>query len=412
MPPSLLRRFLWFAFSYAIIEGAMHTACMRDTIPPALIALALALAWLPPVFAVAAPGGAAPGVATRGASSGMKLISRGVAAYASSGNASLANDGTHNTYWRSSGLPATLAYDLSSVPAANRRRIYLVWYNDLTYGYDHTLGGGPGYNNPGSYTIEANTAAGGSLPTSGWVTLERVAGNVLHSRDYVLPFAGYNWIRFNASASDGSPGNSDIVLNLDAYDAGGGVTDGWLCVGDSITASGMGHNDLSVHAESFANQVGALTGIYPPQQNAGMGGWSSGDMLSHLPGWLQFFHGKYVTLSLGTNDAAGSVAPGAFYDNMATLIKQVLAAGKIPVVPTIPWSREPTHARNIPPLNGQIQKLYRAFPSVIPGPDLYAYLEANQGYISSDNVHPTEGGYAAIRTLWAAVAAKSIYGMK
>jgi lysophospholipase L1-like esterase len=384
---------------------------MRNTIPPALIALALALAWLAPVSLVAA-GAATPVAATPGASSGMKLISRGVAAYASSGSASLANDGTHNAYWRSLGLPATLAYDLSSVPAANRRRIYLVWYNDLTYGYDHTLGGGPGYNNPGSYTIEANTAAGGSLPTSGWVTLERVAGNVLHSRDYVLPFAGYNWVRFNASVSDGSPGNGDIVLNLDVYDAGDRVTDGWLCAGDSITASGMGHNDLSVHAESFTNQVGARTGIYPPQQNAGIGGWSSGDMLSHLPGWLQSFHGKYVTLSLGTNDAAGSVAPGAFYDNMATLIKQVLAAGKVPVVPTIPWSRDPNRAGNIPALNKEIQKLYRTFPSVIPGPDLYAYLEANQGYISSDNVHPTEAGYAAIRTLWAAVAAKSIYGMK
>jgi lysophospholipase L1-like esterase len=382
----------------------MYTACMGNTIPPTLIALALSLAWLP--YPLVSAGAAAD------ASSNMKLISRGLSAYSSSGAASGANDSSYNSYWRSSGTPATLAYDLSSVREANRRRIYLVWYNDPTYGYDHTLGGGPGYNNPGSYTIEANTALGGRVPTTGWVTLETVAGNVLHSRDCVLPFAGYNWVRFNATASDGSPGNSDIVLKLDVYDASGGVTDGWLFAGDSITAGGMGHNDLSVHAESFTNQVGALTGNYPAQQNAGMGGWSAGDMLAHLPSWLQSFHGKYVTLSLGTNDAAGGVPPGAFYDSMAALVKQVLAAGKIPVVPTIPWSRDPTHARNIPPLNAQIQKLYRAFPSVIPGPDLYTYLEANQSYISSDNVHPTAAGYAAVRTQWASVAAKSIYGLK
>jgi lysophospholipase L1-like esterase len=381
---------------------------MRNTIPLTLIALVLA--WLP--YRSPADSGAAPGVATPGASSGMKLISLGSSAYVSSGTASRAYHSTRNDYWRSSGLPAALAYDLSSVPAANRRSIYVLWYNDPTYGYDHTLGGGPGYNNPGSYTLEANAAAGGSLPTSGWVTLESVVGNVLHSRDSVLPFAGYNWVRINASVSDGSPGNSDIVLSLDVYDAGGGVTDGWLFAGDSITANGMGHNDLSVHAESFTNQVGALSGIYPPQQNAGMGGWSAGDLIPHLPRWLQAFHGKYVTLSLGTNDAAGGAAPGAFYDNMAALIKQVLAAGKIPVVPTIPWSRDPTHARNIPALNKQIQKLYRAFPSVIPGPDLYAYLEAHEDYISSDNVHPTDAGLAAVRTLWATVAAKSIYGLK
>jgi len=395
----------------------MHTARMRNTISPALIGLVLA--WLPcqsPAGGGAAPAAAAPdvakaGVAAPGASSGMKLISLGSGAYVSSGTASRAYQSTRHDAWRSSGLPAALAYDLSSVPAANRRSIYLVWYNDLTYGYDHTLGGGPGYNNPGSYTIEANAAAGGSLPTTGWVTLESVVGNVLHSRDYVLPFAGYNWVRLNASASDGSPGNSDIVLNLDVYDAGGGVTDGWLFAGDSITASGMGHNDLSVHAESFTNQVGALTGIYPPQQNAGVGGWSAGHLIAHLPRWLQSFHGRYVTLSLGTNDAAAVSVPGDFYEHMAALIKQVLAAGKIPVVPTIPWSRDPTHARNIPALNAQIQKLYRKLPSVIPGPDLYAYLEAHQDYISPDNVHPTQAGYAAVRTLWAAVAAKSIYGL-
>jgi lysophospholipase L1-like esterase len=391
----------------------MHTARMRNTIPPALIGLVLA--WLPcqsPAGSGAAPGAAAPGVATPGASSGMKLISLGSSAYVSSGTASRAYQSTRHDDWRSSGTPATLAYDLSSVPQANRRRIYLVWYNDPTYGYDHTLAGGPGYNNPGTYTVEANAAAGGSLPTTGWVTMESVAHNVLHSRDYVLPFAGYNWVRINASVSDGSPGNSDIVLNLDVYDAGDGVTDGWLFAGDSITASGMGHNDLSVHAESFTNQVEALTGIYPAQQNAGMGGWSSGDMLSRLPGWLQSFHGRYVTLSLGTNDAAGSVAPGAFYDNMAALVKQVLAAGKIPVVPTIPWSRDPNRAQNIPALNKQIQKLYKTFPRVIPGPDLYGFLEANQAYLSPDDVHPTVAGYAAIRTLWATVAAKSIYGLK
>jgi len=72
------------------------------------------------------------------------------------------------------------------------------------------------------------------------VTLETVTGNVLHSRDHVLQFAGYNWIRINASASDGSPGNSDVAINMDVYDASHGVTDGWLFVGDSITAGGMG----------------------------------------------------------------------------------------------------------------------------------------------------------------------------
>src|SRR5271168_1539549 len=51
----------------------------------------------------------------------MKLISRGVPAYASSGNAQAANSGEYRSGWRSSGVPATLTYDLSSVPSSSRQ---------------------------------------------------------------------------------------------------------------------------------------------------------------------------------------------------------------------------------------------------------------------------------------------------
>jgi len=97
---------------------------------------------------------------------------------------------------------------------------------------------------------------------------------------------------------------------------------------------------------------------------------------------------------------------------MSALTNQVLSAGKIPVIPTIPWSRDSTYARNIPDLNAQIEKLYRKFPQVVPGPDLYTYFKNNPGYISPDNVHPTDAGYATARSLWASVAARSIYDVK
>ena len=130
-----------------------------------------------------------------------------------------ANDGDYNTAWRSNGVPATLALDLSGVAAAMRQSILVAWYNDDTYSYDHTLISGSGYNNPGSYTIEANAAAGGgAAPATGWVVLATVTGNHLHSYSHYLSFAGYNWIRANFSASDGSTGNSDIALNIDVYD--------------------------------------------------------------------------------------------------------------------------------------------------------------------------------------------------
>ena len=376
---SMLRRLRWAAYVACAI-GALAPASAFAAVPePA------------PVAAVPA----AP----------MSLISRGAPAYASSGTASLANDASYGSVWRSSGVPATLTLDLSGVPAPRRRVLWVVWYNEVTYGYDHAQLDAPAYNNLGSYTVEVNASPGGGAPPSdGWVTVETVARNTLHSRDHVVPFTGYQWLRIAATAADGSPGNSDVALNLDVYDAGAGVSDGWLFVGDSITAGAMGHSDLSSGAESFTNALGALSGVFPAQQNAGMPGWTALVAAAHLPAWLKDFHGRYVPLAFGTNDAAGEVPPRKYLDQLSTLVAQVLASGKIPVVPTIPWSREATHARNLPGLNAQILALYRAEPRVVPGPDLYTFFHDHPELISADGVHPTDAGYAALRGQWAAMA--------
>ena len=333
-------------------------------------------------------------------------------AYASSGTASLANDADYNTYWRSSGVPATLAYDLSSVSASHRSSILLAWYNDASYPYDHALYGWVGYNNPGSYTVEVNAAAGGGAPpTSGWVVVTTVTGNTLHSKEHVFNFTGYNWVRMSFSVSDGSPGNTDITVNMDVYDASNGVGDGWFFAGDSITANSMDHDNLStVTSDSFGNQVGALVGTIPPQENAGMPAWTTSQVMAYLPTWLRGFPGKYVTLNLGTNDAVVPVSGATYYANMAAMIEMVLSAGKIPVVPTIPWARDAAHAAVIPLLNAQIPNLYAAYPSVVKGPDLYTFFYNNQSYINTtDNIHPTDAGYAALRALWAQTAASSVY---
>ncbi|MGN6813743.1 MAG: dockerin type I domain-containing protein, partial [Thermomicrobiales bacterium] len=89
-------------------------------------------------------------------------------AFASSeegGAARNANDGDYATFWRSVGTPAWLAYDLSSVPAAQRGQVVVAWYNDpMTPDYDPVLIGKNAYNLPTAYTLEANAAAGGAPP--------------------------------------------------------------------------------------------------------------------------------------------------------------------------------------------------------------------------------------------------------
>jgi lysophospholipase L1-like esterase len=361
-----------------------------------------------------------------GTSSAMALISRGVPIVASSAlyHATSANDGDYNTEWRSNGAPATLALDLSSVPVAQRQNIWLVWYNDGTYAYNHVLINQPGYNNAGSYTIEANAApGGGAAPSTGWVPLASLSGNVLHSYSHYLNFAGYNWIRGNFTASDGSVLNADIAINLDVYSANNGVTDGWFFNGDSITANCMRHNrvlaedennpgrQITLSTPSFGVQVNAIVGTNTPaQENGGSPGFTSGNMTAYLAGWLQHIPSKYVTINLGTNDAANSGNATTFYANMQQLVQTVIAAGKIPVVPTIPYSTDPKKMANIPALNDQIRALYLAYPIIVPGPDLWTYFMNNPQYISTDHLHPNAQGCVAYRTLWSQFAASTMYG--
>jgi lysophospholipase L1-like esterase len=360
----------------------------------------------------------------------LPFISVGLPIYASSAAypASYANDTSYDTEWQSAvtptaAAPVTLTLDLSSVSTTLTPNIWAVWYNDDTNSYDHVANGNVGYNNVGAYTLAVNAAPGGTAPpTSGWVNVAGLSGNTLHSFSNLFPFTGYNWIQYTFTASDGSTLNENIGLNLDVYGVANTVTDGWFFCGDSLTADAMGHrsilaedennppNQITIAATSFGQQVNALVGNATPlQENGGVPNFSSANMVTYLPEWLPEIPSKYVTLNLGTNDALGGVAPAAFYANMQTLVQEVIAAGKIPVVPTIPYAVNATIQANLPGLNAEIQALYAAYPSIVPGPDLYTYFLNNPQLISSDQVHPNAQGLAAYRTLWAQFAATHIY---
>jgi lysophospholipase L1-like esterase len=167
---------------------------------------------------------------------------------------------------------------------------------------------------------------------------------------------------------------------------------------------------ITIATPSFGQQVNALVGNdTPEQENGGMAGFTSRDMIPYLAGWLAKVPSKYVTLNLGTNDAVSGVTPAQYYANMAALVQAVTAAGKVPIVPTIPYSLDPAHRATIPGLNAQLAALYKANAAIVPGPDLYTYFMDNPQYISTDKVHPNAQGCVAYRTLWATFAARTVY---
>ncbi len=358
----------------------------------------------------------------------MPLISRGVPAFASSGTAKDANDASYDTNWRSTGAisaatPATLAYDLSSVPTAHRAQVVVAWYNTATYNWDHSYFAEVGYNVPGDYVVEGNPAAtASSAPTTGWTALATVTGNTLHSRQHLVAFAGYNWIRLRTTKSDGSPSNADVSINLDVHDASAGATDSWIFYGDSITAFAMGTDSAGATGlTSFGQLINAgnptstlpkFTGnpaYYPAAEAGGIGGTKTDDALAHIDAWLTKFPGRFVCLSYGTNDVNGNPAGVATaYDNFRKIATKVIAAGKILCVPKVPWAPSTGLQANAPSLNAKIDALYTEFPQMLKGPDLYA-LFTGKSTLFRDDLHPNAEGIRLYREAWAQAMLAAAY---
>ncbi len=367
------------------------------------------------------------GPSTATALAPMPIVSFGVPAYASSGTASGANDQSYDTQWRSNentspSAPSWIAYDLSSVPAAKRGEVDVVWDNgDEEYAeYDlYAKSGAQGYNMPRDYTIQANAAPGGTLPTTGWVTLVTVSGNTLLSREHPLNLTGYNWIKMNVTAVNGQQYNFNTALNLDVHDASKGISDSWLFLGDSITAFAMRNDGATINAKSYPALVNASQPAYfPASQGAGEGGWNSGTALQ-IPSpdgkgtlfdhWLATFPGNYVCLSYGTND--GTDGPGdatGTYNNFVTMVKKVIAAGKTPCIPHVPWAEDASHQKNAQLINAKLDTLYSEYPQIVKGPDLYTDL-LNQTNLYQDELHPNPQGREAYRKAWAQTTLKSVY---
>ena len=361
-----------------------------------------------------------PPVGTTDRVAPMPVISRNVPSYASGGPSSRANDELYETFFLiEGGLPSWLAYDLSGVPEEQRGWVVVLWVND-SYNYSGDLANV--VRAPGAYTIDAHAGPGGAeapgADDAGWVTLADVTNppNVYHSRQHLVNLTDgdtvYNWIRIYVTAPTGSEEFRDwgVSLNMDVHDAHLGVHDSWLFSGDSITNGGMLQAENG--DDNFAQIINqALPDHFPAQENCGVGGWRAEHGAEYVPLWIQHFPGRYVALSYGTNDSGPSTPINEFYADYEIMVNAVLDAGKIPIVPTIPWFRSGESER-VPPLNEAIADLKEAYPEILDGPDFWTYFYENQHLISDDDLHPSEEGFRAYRRLWAETMLEEVYQLQ
>jgi len=305
---------------------------------------------------------------------------------------SAANDTSETSLWSSNTVPAWLAYDLSAVPASEREQVVVAWYAPLAVDYINAAPISASSEIPIDYTIDVNMAPSvDAAPSTGWTTLVSVTGNNRNSRQHLVNLAGANWIRLHATRSSNS---TSIAIEMDVHSAPVGDSDGWLFMGDSIT-------DWSVHLLSdVPSRVNTLSPSRWPAVigAASTGGSTTGSALNVIDDVLAGFPGRFVALCYGTYDANDI----NFTNNLETLILKVIAAGKVPVIPHVPWSDVPAQQTKTPPLNARIDALCTKYPAARRGPDLYAAFSGRTDLIPSGGVLPNEAGDQEMRRLWAA----------
>jgi len=312
----------------------------------------------------------------------MPWISEGVPAFATSGDPLPATDDVTTNCWAPSSLPASITYDISGAHVDGP--IYVAWYA-IHAGAWLADAASAGDQFPTDYTIEIHTAPSSATPpTSGWTEIASVTGNVHGSRGLLANAAGANWVRMTVTAASGG---STPCIDLDVHSAPQGASDAFLFMGDSIT-----HMTFVYAFSDFRTRVRAgEPGRWPALFEAAIGGTNTGTALEVIDQTMADFDGRYVVLAYGTNDHANGF-------RMNELIDHVLASGRIPIVPHMPWASGSPEGEAI---NAQIDAIYAARPEVLRGPDLWAAFENRTDLIPVGDVHPNDEGRNVLRQAWA-----------
>lgn len=296
----------------------------------------------------------------------MALLSRTVPATSSAGTASWAQDASYgglewNFHMAEIGGTGWVTYDLSGVPAAQRDRLLVALYlgkGDQYYQLDFLAATWTPEFTPLAYVLEGATSAAGP-----WTALVTVATNANPFKSHAVTFTGYTFLRFRSTN-----GPYGCRVKMDVYDASGGIGDGIVFYGDSITTNifsggynGYGPEWLSkpVHAARPAYFPFVIGGGYPFTTSGdgrdmivlGTGGFATG-----LPSPLATIFGdvKYAALVFGANDAADATLVSQFRGNYRQIIDTLRAKGQTVVVAAPTWATDPTRQAGLVQIRGAI----------------------------------------------------------
>jgi lysophospholipase L1-like esterase len=223
-----------------------------------------------------------------------------------------------------------------------------------------------------------------------------------HAGEHGFDFTGQRWVKLVVTGAPAESPNGVQIDEIEVHDVSAGVGGVWFFMGDSITAMAFGRppkGEPGFAARVHEEDVRA----FPAVINGGVGGAKSDDGVRHVDAWLaRSPDARFWGIGYGTNDAAGDEGDTSrFRANMGTIVDRVLAAGRVPILATIPFASD-GHHRNIPLFNAAIDDLRRS-RALPQGPDLYAWFAAHPEELA-DGLHPSDRGVASINRLWAGAA--------
>jgi lysophospholipase L1-like esterase len=287
----------------------------------------------------------------------MTLISRSTPATSSAGTASWGQDASYGgTEWgfhiADIGPTGTLAYDLSGVPSAQRRKILVALYmarGDPYYQLNYRAAASyTPDDTPDAYVLEGASQAAGP-----WTALITVATNNNQYKTHLIAdFSPYSFLRFRSTMAPAS----GCRVKMDVYDASAGVTDGIVFYGDSITTNIFQGGFNGFPPQWFSRQIQASHPAFFPFVIGG--GWPATTSLDGIdlvitasgtnftaglstPLKTIFSNARYAALIWGANDAPDQTLVDGFRSHYTQIVNALRAQGQVVIIASPTWAPAP-----------------------------------------------------------------------
>ncbi len=328
------------------------------------------------------------------------LISRGKTVKASNGTAAGLVDGKYGAGVFTFSANSWFAIDVGAGPT----RIFITW-NTTSYTWSDKIADPakadckqqPSY--PVNYTIQTSANSTDGTDGTDWTTAATVTDNKVTARGHTVDFTAKRWVKMVVTSSNRT---TEKIDEVEVFNTSKGAEDTWFFAGTSISANAYKSFPTLKTFPTWVNE--SHSEFNPAMIRGGIPCITSSHFARDISMYLEAAGScHYWAIEMGTNDAWGGTSANVatFKTNLQLIIDSCKARGIQPIIANVlatdsakaGWQVNPDYAKAVSDLTKS--------NNLIEGPDYFAAFKANPTYLSSDGVHPSNAGGAAMHKLWA-----------